>query len=167
MTDAISLVTSTSNQTWPFVTIPNFEVLARNCRQQSGLELLVLFHRVSEAQREVWIEYATTRYQAMVEEAHIAYSGSLARLTPVGYNPFITKASPTGFVRSDIHDEYFVAWHTSPPHTTYGYLNFNGNSLRHNGRSKLPRVVFSASHSLVATCKSHRLLQRIFTSFCF
>jgi hypothetical protein len=46
------------NWTWPFVTMPNWELLTNHGRLRSGLEILSLFPIVSRANREKWEDFS-------------------------------------------------------------------------------------------------------------
>lgn len=70
----------------------------------------------------------------MMEDAHMLQRGSLGRLTPAGYKPFIAKVTATGFLEQDIKESYFPLWHFSPPMATYGLLNWDVVSIPDFGR---------------------------------
>lgn len=125
-----------ANATWPFVTIPNFEADARHFRQQTGAELINLVLNVTGEQREAWEKYAIEHYEAMIQEAHLVQKGSLERLTPVGFKPFISKLTQEGFVPQDRNSEYFASWHYTPPPATYGLIGFDALAVPDYGKSK-------------------------------
>jgi hypothetical protein len=58
-----------SNQTWPFVVIPDFAVRAEKVRELSKAVLVNLFQVVERDQRDLWENYTTQVGKAWVDES--------------------------------------------------------------------------------------------------
>ena len=57
-----------SNSTFPFVTMPNFEVNAHNARRQSSVEVIFLNHMVTAATKQAYEMY-TLKHQGWIQES--------------------------------------------------------------------------------------------------
>jgi hypothetical protein len=93
-----------TNQTWPFVTIPHFEVEASYCRQTSGAEILAFAPLIGANDIEAWGPYSVEN-QGWLQESRdiIQNSGRAGTLTLSSYlegnvTPMIFEAA----------DEYFT-----------------------------------------------------------
>ena len=115
-----------TNVSWPLFTLPLFESYAEDILKQSNLEAIAMAPYLRNDQQETWIQYANAPRKKWVEDSHVIRQGNLDRLKPAGYNPFITRPSPNGFV-PDISEReyYFPMWSFSPAPATYGAVNWN------------------------------------------
>ncbi|CAJ1936918.1 unnamed protein product, partial [Cylindrotheca closterium] len=118
-----------TNQTWPFVALPNFESLAVNFRKISGTEIFTLFPTVTRANTDAWLNYADQQHVPMVKQSHMLKYKTLDNLKEVGYKSYFQRASPNGFVPDIDRDVYHPTWQFSPPMFSYGALNWNVFSL--------------------------------------
>lgn len=133
MATIVSTYASTNNLSWPFVTVPNFELYGANYIKQSHAEVVSTFNLVKEADREAYLNYTTSKRQEWVEESHFIQKGSLERLidpfSNCTYHPFITRPSPEGFLKDIERDHYWPSWQFSPPPSSYGLINWNAFSV--------------------------------------
>jgi hypothetical protein len=117
-----------TNQKWPFVTLRRFEDYGSNFVKQSHAEVIATFPKVMEEDRVAFLNYTYENSEAWVEESHIIQKGSLERLTGSfieTYNPYITQATPQGFVKDIEQRVYWPNWQYSPPPSSYGFINLN------------------------------------------
>ncbi|CAB9514142.1 Receptor-type guanylate cyclase gcy [Seminavis robusta] len=115
------------NATWPFFTLPDFEIHAGEARSQSQTEFLGVFNIVNHTDRLDFEEYADYMHRDWIKEGHQYRYGSLKNLDQVAYHPYITRAG-SDFGTFDAEDEfpnYVVSWTYSPPPVTYGATNHN------------------------------------------
>eukprot|EP00523_Entomoneis_sp_CCMP467_P003569 CAMPEP_0168743076 /NCGR_PEP_ID=MMETSP0724-20121128/13373_1 /TAXON_ID=265536 /ORGANISM="Amphiprora sp., Strain CCMP467" /LENGTH=300 /DNA_ID=CAMNT_0008790661 /DNA_START=116 /DNA_END=1015 /DNA_ORIENTATION=- len=63
-----------SNQQYPLVTLPFFEVNAFHTRALSNVPFLALLPLVSRAQRDVWENYSVNNYERWIEESRAVLS---------------------------------------------------------------------------------------------
>lgn len=71
MDDFATEVTSyaeVSNSTFPFVTMPNFEVNAHNARRQSSVEIIILNHMVTAETKQAY-ELYTLQNQGWIQQS--------------------------------------------------------------------------------------------------
>ena len=107
------------------MTLPLYELHAKNFLIQSGAEITTLFPLVENKNRKAWIEYANKTLEDWVKEGHMIQKGNLGRLNPVGYKAFISKPTAEGMIPQDENDSYFPTWMFSPPPSTYGLTNWD------------------------------------------
>eukprot|EP00525_Craspedostauros_australis_P009498 CAMPEP_0198134480 /NCGR_PEP_ID=MMETSP1442-20131203/60099_1 /TAXON_ID= /ORGANISM="Craspedostauros australis, Strain CCMP3328" /LENGTH=367 /DNA_ID=CAMNT_0043795625 /DNA_START=765 /DNA_END=1865 /DNA_ORIENTATION=+ len=122
LADSMSIYVESTNQTWPFVTMPSFQTHVDNFLQMSQMEFIGAFHRVEPGdEEEEWEKYASERYEKMVEDWHVGRYGNTNRLKPVGYNPDVYSIDPT--LSPDRPGSRFPSWEFGPPPFTYGLIN--------------------------------------------
>jgi hypothetical protein len=128
--EVISDQAAETNQTWPFVALPNFESLGKNFHKIAGIEIFSLFPTVTRANTEAWLNYTDKQHAHMVKESHMLKYKTLDNLNEVGYKSFIQRISSNGEFIQDIDREiYHPMWQFSPPMFTYGAMNWNIASL--------------------------------------
>lgn len=120
-----------ANQSWPYVTMPLFEVQAADAIQQGKFELIAMYHSVRNQTVDDWTNYTTLHYQEMTQAAHIIQKGNLDRLVndTSDYKPFISRKTKEGYFPDVPRDRYWPNWHFSPPPYTYGIINWNVYSV--------------------------------------
>jgi hypothetical protein len=79
-----------TNQTWPFVTIPNFAVRAEKIRSLCGAVYVNTYHTVEQEQRGEWERYTAIAGPPMVDEAiaAIAEFPSMGWAVTTSYEPW-------------------------------------------------------------------------------
>ena len=92
--EAVTSAAVFTNSTFPFVTVPNFEVVGAATRTQSGIELLLWLPIVEDNELEEWLKYSADN------QGWIGESQTLAKLSKVGL-------SPANCVYTDIPD---IVW---------------------------------------------------------
>ncbi|KAL3941956.1 MAG: hypothetical protein SGARI_000425 [Bacillariaceae sp.] len=78
-----------SNQTWPYVTVPDFSVRAEKIRSLCGAVYVNTYHTVTEGQRGEWERYTAIAGPPMADEAIAA----VADFTSMGW-PVTTEDEP-------------------------------------------------------------------------
>lgn len=121
--------------TWPNVTVPRSEKTSSILLEQTGIEFWALLPLIQRNQRDAWVEYSTANYENWVMDGHMIQSGNLDRLKQAGYNEFISRGSPQGFIPDEERDFYTPSWVMSPPPSTYGNVNWNLASVPHIGKT--------------------------------
>jgi hypothetical protein len=122
--NSISAAAIATNSTFPFVTVPTYEVLGESVRQQSGTELLVFTPKVQVDEVTRWNEYATYNEGWYEESKQLAVSSSKGTLVQSDFAP----GSPLPFIYNTIVDEdgnpsimpavnppFYPLWQFSPP----------------------------------------------------
>jgi hypothetical protein len=123
--NSMSVAASTTNSTFPFVTVPAFEVLAESVRQQSGSELLLFTPKVEVGEVTRWNEYATANEGWYEESKQLAVASSEGSLVQSDFAP----GSPLPFIFEATFDEngipsvmpavneppFYPIWQVSPP----------------------------------------------------
>jgi hypothetical protein len=86
LSEHITAAAIATNQTWPFVTIPHFEVEASYCRQTSGVEILSIQPIIGEDDIDAWGPYSVEN-QGWLQESRtiIKKSGRAGTLTLSSY----------------------------------------------------------------------------------
>ena len=59
------------NETFPFVTLPNFEVAASHARAQSGVETVNFLPLVEGSQKQLWEAYSVAKFDEWMEESKV------------------------------------------------------------------------------------------------
>jgi hypothetical protein len=109
---------------FPFVTVPQFEVLGELIREQSGSEILIYSPKVEIDQVTSWQEYATANEGWIEASKQLAVSSSNGSLVMSDYAP----GSPLPYIFDRILDEdghsaagppinppFYPVWQFSPP----------------------------------------------------
>jgi hypothetical protein len=122
--NSISIAARTTNSSFPFVTVPAFEVLAGSVRQQSESELLLFTPKIEIEQVTRWQEYTAANegwYEESKELAVAASEGSLVKsdFAPGGLLPFIFEATfdenGNNSVMPPNDPPFYPIWQVSPP----------------------------------------------------
>jgi hypothetical protein len=122
--NSISAAALVANSTFPFVTVPAFEVLGDFIREQSGTELLIFTPKIEIDKVARWEEYAAANEGWYEESKEVAVSSSDGSLVQSDYAP----GSPIPFIFNTIFDDdgnpapgppqnppYYPVWQFSPP----------------------------------------------------
>jgi hypothetical protein len=120
----VSAAATAKNNSFPFVTIPIFEVLAESALQQSQSELLMFTPKVEVDEVTRWQEYATANEGWYEESKQLAISSSEGRVVQSDF----AAGSPLPFIYNTIVDEdgnstpgpprnppFYPIWQVSPP----------------------------------------------------
>jgi hypothetical protein len=67
---------STINNSFPFVTVPKFEVMAGGAREQSGMEMLFSSPIIQQSQYNAWINYSAANQGWVNESRQLAAAAS-------------------------------------------------------------------------------------------
>jgi hypothetical protein len=122
--NTISASAVAKNSTFPFVTVPIFEVLAESALQQSESELLIFTPKVEAGEVTRWQEYATANEGWYEESKELAISYSEGSVVQSDF----ALGSPLPFIYNTIVDEdgnsspgpprnppFYPIWQVSPP----------------------------------------------------
>lgn len=139
--DTVSATARSTNATWPYFVLPRYESLAHNYLLQSGCEVVVMHHIVSNENREQYHAWAKDAYESQIQEGHMIKYGNLDKLdqNTSNYKPFVFgwDAGPprvpvpdisipeTNIIGSNGENVSLALWHHSPPVSTYGLVNWN------------------------------------------
>lgn len=80
MSEIISGYAVTNNLTWPFVTVPLFEMYGHTALDQGDIELMLVWNRIFPEDREAYQNWTVQHYQEQVQEGHMMRYGNLDRL---------------------------------------------------------------------------------------
>jgi len=132
-----SMYTATAvkyNMTWPFVTMPVFEVHGSHAREQSGVEVFAFAPIVQQSQREEWLEYSWN-HQGWIEQGREINVGQKNALNPNGAQiyentEFTDDQISTDLYRgtggvSDDQGPHVPIWQFSPPPFNAKFVNWN------------------------------------------
>ena len=61
-----------SDNSFPFITLPDFEVVAKHARKRSGVETLNYLPIVTKANRVKWERYATENFDGWMQESRVS-----------------------------------------------------------------------------------------------
>ena len=131
LSETITTSSITRNETFPFVVVPNFEVLAHNARVLSGTELIAFTPLVSDADKYKWYQFSSEN-QGWVKESRdylIQNNADLektfidGRIVPVIYQ----RDAATGeIIEAPGPGPYTPTWYMSPPPFNQGLVvNYN------------------------------------------
>jgi hypothetical protein len=123
--NSISGAAIAANTTFPFVTVPTFEILGESVRQQSGAEAVVFTPKVELDEVTQWQEYAIANEGWYEESKKLAISSSEGTQTPSDFAP----GTQLPFIYEIILDEngnpsvvpavndppFYPIWQHSPP----------------------------------------------------
>eukprot|EP00977_Amphora_coffeiformis_P016581 scaffold5169_cov172-Amphora_coffeaeformis.AAC.12 len=132
LAETITGAAITSGETFPFVTVPMFEVAGEHSRQATGIETLTFAPFVAEDQREAWEAYAWKNQGWLDESRTIGRSsGEILKnsqhlespITPIIYEH--ESIEPPFSQIPAVNTPFLPAWHTSPPPFFPGYVNYN------------------------------------------
>lgn len=115
-----------NNMTWPFVTDPDFEVVASTAAKSGSFEMNMMAPLVKENQVEEWQDYAETHCQQWMLSSHRQKYQNIQHLEPINYHRNITEAGPDGLqTTSRGKGWYSPIWQFSPPPVNYGIINYD------------------------------------------
>eukprot|EP00934_Nitzschia_sp_Nitz4_P003528 Nitzschia sp. Nitz4//scaffold24_size164493//84634//88676//NITZ4_002330-RA/size164493-augustus-gene-0.260-mRNA-1//1//CDS//3329544120//3518//frame0 len=116
-----------TNRTWPFVTLPSFELQTQQLRQRAGAKYVHLDLIVYEDDKDDWEAYSEEN-QWWIQEG-LDFQGDGRKAEPI--SPFIYKYSTSGRVVPDngpANPYYVVPWQIAPAPQTPTVVNFNSMS---------------------------------------
>ena len=122
MADDVAIMAKATNQTFPFVTYPDYELRAGNARKQGRVELLNVANLVTSENYDAYVNYTTVMHEQVNEEARFHNPVVNASFEPKGFAPYI---SGGGFKPDVPRDVYFPLWTVSPPMVNYQLINWN------------------------------------------
>ena len=120
--DDVAIVAKATNQTFPFVTFPDFELRAGAARTQGRIEMISIGNIVSHKNADSYIDYISARYEKVSAEGRFYNPVVNASFEPIQYSPYIAGA---GFDPDIPRDQYFPLWTLSPPQGNYRSINWN------------------------------------------
>jgi len=123
--------------TWPYVTLPMFEVHGQHARAQSGVEVVAFAPLVLESQRDDWLDY-TLYHQDWIEQSREVARGKQQQ-QQTGDNgdsrEFVVQDDEVddtistdlyrAGVTSDSNGPHFPIWQFSPPPFSAKIVNWN------------------------------------------
>lgn len=130
LSETITASSFSTNETFPFVTVPMFEVQGQHARQQSGIEIFAYTPLVKESQRDEWQAYSNT-HQGWIQESRRQVLGGGGTLKSSSYldvpiAPFLWQRDKDGNpVPASGSDPFAPIWQTSPPPFTPQFVNYN------------------------------------------
>jgi class 3 adenylate cyclase len=130
------------NATWPFVTVPLFEVMGELTRQKTGLEIVIMAPWVTASDATRWEQYSQQNFQWWRSQSQGIAVSSDAGLVPTDYQdggiiPFIFEvpddniAYETGNITIaqsrmvNPQGPYMPIWQMTPPPFNPQSINFN------------------------------------------
>jgi len=146
-----------ANETWPNVTLPHFDLRAREAEELSGLELIVFSPLVTEANRAGWEEYAWQHQDWIAEDLNlyddqggsVFNPGSIAR----SIYKFSDETDEDGAGRRRLITEYdqsfyVPVWQLGPVPTNASIINLDLHSHPELGRTM--NDVLEIEHKLLS-----------------
>jgi hypothetical protein len=110
-----------SNATWPFVTVPHFDIVSEAIEKLAGIELVVFAPLVKRTQNTAWAEYAVDN-QGWIEEAlgiHSLQNANPGKIT-IDIQPFQDDST-----REDHPDIIVPIWQMGPAPTNSSVINID------------------------------------------
>lgn len=102
------------NTSWPFVTIPNFEIQVENVKRSTRAERILFLPHVDEEHFDTWIEYSREN-MGWREESLRAYGKSENTSVPISDIHYLD-ANLTQQDPREVHEgPYSPYWQSSPP----------------------------------------------------
>jgi hypothetical protein len=72
------------NATWPFVTVPTFEVIGESVREQTGFEVIAFMPIVTSTDVDAWQRYSNDNWRAWLKESHQAVRSKAHKVSASG-----------------------------------------------------------------------------------
>ncbi|KAL7562526.1 hypothetical protein ACA910_008233 [Epithemia clementina (nom. ined.)] len=129
LSESITAAAITNNETFPFVTIPGFELHAGYARRVSGIEMISFTPIVQDYELDDWTKYAS-EHQGWLQESRemVTHGDELLLMTsykqevisPIVYQ-FDDSLSPVPATTAP----FAPIWQTSPPPFDAGFINYN------------------------------------------
>mmetsp|Transcript_2536 Transcript_2536/g.6381 ORF Transcript_2536/g.6381 Transcript_2536/m.6381 type:complete len:1225 (+) Transcript_2536:138-3812(+) len=118
-----------NNETFPFVTLQDFELLGGHARRLSRLDVLQYTPIVEEADVEEWANYSALN-QGWIERSRELATGGDSLLINTVYeggniNPDIWERGESGSPIRAVNQPLLPIWHISPPPYSPSIINFN------------------------------------------
>ncbi|CAB9517727.1 Receptor-type guanylate cyclase gcy [Seminavis robusta] len=119
-----------NNESFPFVTLPNWQAIAKNTMNQGHFESVAFAPIVFRGQEQAWYNYSSANIN-WVPEAHMYEYGHTERLIhPVqSFHPYFSAYESYGtgqFLEETTSRPFYVPfWLFSPPPISYAWLNGN------------------------------------------
>jgi len=118
----LSIVAEATNQTFPFVTYPDFELRADAARRHGRIEFLSIVNLVTEETYDDYVNFSTENHEQQTAESRYHNPVVNDTFEPIFFTPFI---SGDGFEPDITRDSYFPIWTVSPPIIDYRLINWN------------------------------------------
>jgi class 3 adenylate cyclase len=140
MSTSITAEATKLNTSWPFVTVPLFEVLGELTRKKSGLEIIMMAPLVRAEDAVRWEQYTVDNYYRWYAESQMVSITSNTGLVPSDYKsgsilPFIFAVDDSfGELEETVvyqardsnpQGPYMPVWHMSPPPFNPQVINFD------------------------------------------
>jgi hypothetical protein len=105
-----------ANATWPFYTLPNFELHVSNVIKIQGTEIFYLMQYIKDEDADAALNYASMHHEEWIKQGHLTRYGNLDRLNPVNYNNYFTVLTAEGTLVPDTkkRPDHYAIWQTSP-----------------------------------------------------
>jgi hypothetical protein len=116
---------ASSNEVWPFVTLPFFESYAANIRATSQIEVLMVANLVKEEERTLYLNYTATNHEAWVAESHEVSKENVDEFSPTGYTKYMKRLSLAEWIPDVPRATYWSTWQSTPPPFNYKLINWN------------------------------------------
>jgi hypothetical protein len=69
LSSTITAQAQQTNQSWPFVTVPAYEVLGQGVRTQAGVESIIMAPYVTQGDYDRWGSYSTQQFQNWFQQS--------------------------------------------------------------------------------------------------
>jgi hypothetical protein len=147
MAEDVTAAALSAGQTFPFVTVPLFEVPGYQTRDLTGVEFFGWVPFVTAADKDLWLTNYTVEHQGWVTESRkvigLEYSSYASEFDSASLevdsssndtstmSPMFwalsnaTTADPQGIRESTHPGPYAPVWQTSPPPLSKGFINFD------------------------------------------
>lgn len=128
MAKHFTVLAERQNMTWPFVTDPDFELVAAESIQDGNCEVTAMFPFVGPHQVEAWEEFAEANYKEWVRRGHELHYQNLDLWKENStYSRQISQKDPASgkFLPASGHDVYSPMWLFAPPPMMNGAINLD------------------------------------------
>lgn len=135
MARAMTAAVLLSNETWPFVTFPMYEVYAKEARQRAGLEVLSYSPIVTKAQEQEYVNYTEANKQWIFQSRQVGLqidpnNFDQSQEQDTDFVPVVYDVNPlAGDTFPSVGEGPFTPlWHTSPSPLSLIYIGYNFRS---------------------------------------
>jgi hypothetical protein len=129
---AVSGAAIAANATFPYVTVPTFEILGQTTRAQSGIEFLLFTPLVDDTTRSHWEQYSDNNQWWIEESRNLALASGEGTVFSSDYStepikPYLFEYDLENFeIEPTTKPPYFPIWQMSPPPFDPAHIiNFN------------------------------------------
>jgi len=132
LAETITASSFATEETFPFVTVPGFEVAGRHARIQSGIEILAYTPLISKENTSLWQQYAFSR-QGWIDESRSYVEATVGALsggnfinttiTPILWERDVDQNAVPAFSMSE--ERFAPFWQLSPPPFSPAVINYN------------------------------------------